>query len=346
MIFCVYLKLFTVFLVFRVRYELGSLTGVDPAVLADAYLNAYAPATLRSYQVAYQDILQYGNSRGKHWPLWGSGEVSGFLIQGGISKISTNSIKKFGAVLSVLFGACDRASPATGPLVAKIKVGVLKTVTQPKRPPRPLWTPENFHKFVSALARPERTVFDWRIMCLQIICYFTLRRFDDVHRVKVEDIRVLDNGDIRIFQQSGKTDQLGAGSYYYIANKPFGGFTVKRILDQYVLKLGLKSTDFLFPRFSSNAGTLHVCRAAIGYGSARSELNRVLELLALPIVSLHSARASGATHGCAAGIDVSSIRDAGGWHGPSVLTYIRDERPLRRVQEALFAGLDNPSTSK
>ena len=249
--------------------------------------------------------------------------------------------------MSVLFGACDHASPATGPLVAKIKVGVLKNVTQPKRPPHRLWTPENFHKFVSALARPKQTVFDWRIMCLQIICYFTLRLLRWCPQGKSwghQSTGQWGHSNFPTIWQNWSTG--GHGSYFYIANKPFSGFTVKRILDQYVLKLGLKSTDFLFPRFSSNAGTLTVCRAAIGYGSARSELNRVLELLDLPIVSLHSARASGATHGCAAGIDVSSIRDAGGWHGPSVLTYIRDERPLRRVQEALYAGIDNSTASK
>ena len=144
---------------------------------------------------------------------------------------------------------------------------------------------------------------------LQLICYFTLWHFDNIHKVKVEDIRVLDNGDIRIFQQNLRkiNDQLGEGSYYYISNKPFGGFTVKRILDQYVLKLGLKSMDFLFPQFSSNTGTLHVCRAAIGYGSARSELIRVLESLNLPIVSLHSARQLVSTSWCVSGDTESDL---------------------------------------
>ena len=82
-------------------------------------------ATIRSYEVTYQDILRYGNSLGKHWPLWGSGEVLGFLIRGGNSKTSPNSIKKYGAVLAALFGVCDCTSPASGPLVAKIKVRVL-----------------------------------------------------------------------------------------------------------------------------------------------------------------------------------------------------------------------------
>ena len=93
-----------------------------------------------------------------------------------------------------------------------------------------------------------------------------------IQRVKVGDIRVLANGDLCIFQKLGKTDKLGQGSYFYVLNKPFGGFTVKLILDQYVLKLGLKPEDFMFPQFSNSAGKISTCRAALGYGTAREEL--------------------------------------------------------------------------
>ena len=60
--------------------------------------------------------------------------------------------RQFCAVLSLLFGCCDRTSPATGPLVSKVKVGVLKNVTIEKKAPRPLWSPENLLAFVTALA--------------------------------------------------------------------------------------------------------------------------------------------------------------------------------------------------
>ena len=47
-------------------------------------------------------------------------------------------------------------------------------------------------------------------------------------------------------------------------HKQFGGFTVKSLLDRYVLKLGLKSADYLFPRFAkSKAGLLSVCKVTV-----------------------------------------------------------------------------------
>ena len=112
-------------------------------------------------------------------------------------------------------------------------------------------------------------------------------------------------------------------------------------MDKYVLKLGLKGDDFLFPRFSkSSTGVMTVCKVPIGYGNARDELHRVLSELSLPQVSLHSARAYTATHGEEAGLEVSTLRDSGGWRGNAVLTYIRSERPLQCVQSALYDGLN------
>ena len=57
-----------------------------------------------------------------------------------------NSIKKFSAVLTLLFGCCDKSSLALGPLVTKVKVGVLKNVAITKN------APENLLTFVTALA--------------------------------------------------------------------------------------------------------------------------------------------------------------------------------------------------
>ena len=247
----------------------------------------WAPSTLSAYGSAYQDIVSIVMYWANIGVAGGLGEVSAFLING--SKHSPNSIKKLSAVLSLLFGCCDKSSPAVGPLVTKVKVGVLKNVAIAKRAPWPLWMPENLLTFVTALAKPERSVLDWRIMALQLLCYFTMQRFNDLQGVKVEDIRVLANGDLRIFQKVGKTFQMGQGNYFYVLNKPFGGFTVKSLMDKYVLKLGLKSTDFLFPHFAkSSTGVMTVCRVPIGYGNAHDKLSHVLSSLSLPQVSLHS----------------------------------------------------------
>ena len=117
-----------------------------------------------------------------HWYRWNSGDVSSYLING--SNLTPNSIKKFGAVSSLLFGCCDRTSPAVGPLVSKIKVGVLKNMTLSKRAPRPLWSPENLLVFVSALFAPNRSPMDWGIMALQLLCYLSMRMFSDFQNIK------------------------------------------------------------------------------------------------------------------------------------------------------------------
>ena len=65
-----------------------------------------------------------------------------------------------------------------------------------------------------------------------------------------------------------------AKHFLHVLNKPFGGFTVKSLMDKYVLKLGLKGDDFLFPRFAkSSTGVMTVCKVPIGYGNACDELH-------------------------------------------------------------------------
>ena len=316
------------------------MTNVRPEDLSAVYLQGWSASTLRVYTAAFKDIVRYGGVIGRHWYRWNSGDVTSYLING--SALTPNSIKKFGAVMSLLFGCCDRPSPAVGPLVNKVKVGVLKNVTTSRQAPRPLWTPENMLIFVTTLSAPNKTFMDWRIMALQLLCYLSMRRFSDFQNIKVGDITVLANGDLRIFQKVGKTFQSGQGNFIHILNKPFGGFTVKSIIQTYINRLGLARDDFLFPRFAgSSTGVLTVCKVSMGYGNARQELHRVLSELSLPQVSLHSARASAATQAAEAGLEINTLMGGGGWSGTSVFNYVRSERPLQRVQTALYNGLND-----
>ena len=156
---------------------------------------------------------------------------------------------------------------------------------------------------------------------------------------------MLANGDLRLFQKIGKTFQMGQGTFIHVLNKPFGGFTVKILMDKYVLRLGLGSDNFLFPLLQkSSTGVMTVCRVPIGYGNAREELHCVLSELSLPQVSLHSARASAATHGAEAGLEVNKLMGGGGWTGTSVMNYIRSKIPLQCVQLALYNGLNGCSS--
>ena len=210
------------------------MTNVSSKDLAAVYLQGWSASTLRAYSGAYREIVRYGSVLGKHWYRWNSGDVSSFLING--SNLTPNSIKKFGAVLSLFFGCCDRSSLAVRPLVSKIKVGVLKNVTLSKRAPRPLWSPENLLTFVSALSAPNINLMDWRIMALQLLCYLSMSRFSDFQNIKVGDVTVLANGDLRLFQKIGKTFQMGQGTFIHVLNKPFWGFYCKKLDGQICLE--------------------------------------------------------------------------------------------------------------
>ena len=117
-------------------------------------------------------------------------------------------------------------------------------------------------------------------------------------------------------------------------------------MDKHILKLGIKSTDFLFPHFvKSSTGVMTVCRVPIRYGNFCYKLSHVLSSLSLPQVLLHSTQASAATHGAEAGVELATLRDGGGWKIDKVITYIRNQRPLQHVQLALYDGLNSSTAS-
>ena len=146
--------------------------------------------------------------------------------------------------------------------------------------------------------------------------------------------------------KSQQNFSVGPGELHSCVKQAFWGFTVKNLIETYVTRLGLAKDDFLFPCFvGSSTGVLTVCKVSMGYGNARQELHRVLSELCLPQVSLHSARASAATQAAEAGLEVNTLMGGGGWTGTSVMSYVRSERPLQRVQMALYNGLNGCSST-
>ena len=102
-----------------------------------------------------------------------SGEYSGFLIHAKqIKGFNEHMVKKCGAILGLLFGAWDIVSPATGPLVLKVKIGIIKEVVMATCEPRALWMTENLYKFVEALNLPYTTLADWSILALQALLLY------------------------------------------------------------------------------------------------------------------------------------------------------------------------------
>ena len=111
-------------IVCRIRIDLGLVTNVRPEDLAAVYLQGWSASTLRVYTAAFKDIARYGGVFGKHWYRWNSGDVTSYLING--SALTPNSIIKLGAVMSLLFGCCDRPSPGRGPTGEQSKSGCFK----------------------------------------------------------------------------------------------------------------------------------------------------------------------------------------------------------------------------
>ena len=57
--------------------------------------------------------------------------------------------------------------------------------------------------------------------------FFGMRRFDDVKEIWVEDVTVLEEGDLEIYVAQSKTDQDGLGFVFHVSGERFKGFSIQ-----------------------------------------------------------------------------------------------------------------------
>ena len=130
---------------------------------------------------------------------------------------------------------------------------------------------------------------------------------------------------------------MGQGSFIHVLNKPFGGFTVKTWWTNMSWGLVLEVTTLCFLCFvKSSTGVMTACKVPICYVNAREYCIVYWCNCVCPRYPCTSARASAATQVAEAGFEVNT--------GTTVMSYIRSERPLQRVQLALGNGLNGRSS--
>ena len=79
--------------------------------------------------------------------------------------------------------------------------------------------------------------------------FFRMRRFDDVKEICVEDVTVLEEGDLEIFVAWSQTNQDSLGFVFYMSGEKYKEFSMPGVLKWYVDSACLTDKDYLFPRF-------------------------------------------------------------------------------------------------
>ena len=77
-------------------------------------------------------------------------------------------------------------------------------------------------------------MISWVTGVLALLCYSGIRRFSDVHRVRVGDVSFMEDGAVEVFMARSKTDKKNSGMEFVLAGTRVGGISVTQVLRDYI----------------------------------------------------------------------------------------------------------------
>jgi hypothetical protein len=173
------------------------------------------------------------------------------------------------------------------------------------------------------------SVMKRQFLAMQMILFTGLKRFSDVNRMLVKDLKFKDDGSLSVCVRKSKMDQLSRGDEFVISGERMkNGASMPDIVKWYLRAVQLKEMDYVFCHIDQK-GRCHPDRF-ITYAEARRTMMKEQVLLGLRKLSLNSGRNGGASEAAVTGAGRAEIMKAGGWKSVAVDSYIR---PLGEGQE-------------
>ena len=321
--------------------EAGELTSIAAADLAEFYLGGRADGTIAVYNGALRKVWEHGRKLKVPLFLWGEGEVISLLVQMGRDGTTENAVKQAMACVNIVFEVMGKESPSKGALVAKVKISALKMRKEVAVRARNVWKLKDMKRFMENLYKKPATrvaAHERRSLVIQILLFFGMKRFNDVIRVRIKDLRFTKEGDLEVRVRRSKTDQEGQGSSFFLTGKRKSGFCIPEIVSWYIDSLGLSGEDYLFSRLRGSEGgeVSAIRKIAVSYSTASADLKAVLVKLRLPVVTMHGGRIGAATAAREVGVSKDHVRVCGGWKGDMVDSYVRPDKAGLVLSNALL----------
>ena len=168
---------------------------------------------------------------------------------------------------------------------------------------------------------------------MKTICFLAAKRFNDIQKLKRKDIKVGEDGRVKIWMARSKTDAMGLGCYFKLTKSKLGSVSVTELVEWYLRSLGAIGEDsYIFPMFRKGKAM----NRAVSYNMARVQLLKERTVLGLGDVSWHSGRIGGASEAAKKGLSRSVIMHAGGWRSRAVDSYIRVQDAGVQIGDAVL----------
>ena len=310
----------------------------DPLELASYYLGGREETTINTYKTSYRRIWRF--CQDKHISLFGLGESEVMSLLIGMSKegCSEGQFKQVLATVTLISEVCGWDSPTKSNLVMKVKLSVMKKANNGRRRREKKGMTiqdiksmlRGIYRKPSCLVRAERR----RFLLMQLFLYFGVRRFSDINCVKVNNVSITENGDLKVWVEKHKTDKLQQGMEFMVTGKMMGKFSVRKVFKWYRDSFASIPEDgYLFPVFKGEEPLWH---KPVTYSVANSQLKREKRELGLSDITLHSGRVGAATRAAKRGVERGVIKKAGNWVSDAVDVYVKIKEPGLILGDALL----------
>merc|ERR1712163_34525 len=230
-------------------------------------------------------------------------DLAGYLVLLNECDATVNMLKQASAVVTLMKELVELESLASSRIVQTVKRGVMKAARErdlaKKKRVKSVMTLDHIRLFICKLyKRPAIKVkaADRR--------FFGMKRYDDLKKLRVCDIKVLRGGHLEFYVNYSKTDQLGNGFVFHVTGDKIKNFSIPRVLYWYIESACLRANVYLFPRFRYEKGKV-VAQGNyyISYSSSALQLKNFCIKNGIPPLTIHSGRRGGATAAVEAGID-------------------------------------------
>ena len=123
--------------------------------------------------------------------VFGERDVVSYVIWRSKQGVSETQLKQVLAVISLVCEVCGFQSPAKSPLVAKVKMAIVKGANDGKKKMERIgMTKKKLEKIMKACykedfeeVRPER-----RFLLMKVFCFLGVKRFNDIQKLKRKNV--------------------------------------------------------------------------------------------------------------------------------------------------------------
>ena len=223
-------------------------------------------------------------------------------------------------MISLLCEVCGFESPSRSPVVAKVKMAIIKKANEGKRKIERIgMTRRTLKKIMKGCykedykkVKPERR----RFLLMKVFCFLGVKRFNDIQKVKKKNVVFGEDDRVRVWMKRSKTDNKKEGGEFVLTKSKICKVSVTDLVRWYFKSSwDISSEAYIFPVFRRGKP---VWDQAVSYNSARIQLNKERELLGLGKVTWHSGRIGAATEASRKKISRNIIMRSGGWKSSAV----------------------------